>query len=560
MTEPENSGGGSNSAPTEEELKEALSLSPVLDLLPRRRQKDEPIQDVEILEKENTLHFISSIHGPLPKSFSMLKNLKSLYIYRHKLSEFPKEILELIELVHLSIYNGLLSNIPEGITKLKKLTSLRLNNNKLTDVKPILKMKLLKRLYLHGNKIALKKEDIIEHLDFLEELQMDQMQKEYNEDDIKVLRRKPPDGQVSFQLNPEVQLTNVESDEGPSHVEMKPTTDETNLEQIAKKITFKYRKNLRSEIQDCKLGENQIYAFFQERPDLLKVVELDMSNNQITGIPEFVTTLSHLVELDMSHNQIIEIPESIAALSNLVKLDMSYNQIIEIPASIAALSNLVKLDMSYNQIIEIPASIAALSNLVKLDMSYNQIIEIPASIAALSNLVHLDLSNNKIKGLMAGLSTLRALKYISLAQNKIMNVPVWLADLPNISNIDLSSNKITLIDEKIVRGNATWNFMNNPGMIVDMKLSLQPSLELDVTEVKLHLDYRVLMAEEIHRYRNDGVKTITLGNENLKFEPESNLEEKWSTMCTDRGLKTDGDEALETYPVSKLYIFYLECN
>jgi internalin A len=124
---------------------------------------------------------------------------------------------------------------------------------------------------------------------------------------------------------------------------------------------------------------------------------IDLSNNELTEIPESIAKLTNLTTLDLRGNKLTKIPESITKLTNLTTLNLRNNQLTEIPESITKLTNLTKLYLRYNQLTEIPESIAKLTNLTTLNLRNNQLIEIPESITKLTNLTTLGLSGNPIK-------------------------------------------------------------------------------------------------------------------------------------------------------------------
>jgi len=80
-----------------------------------------------------------------------------------------------------------------------------------------------------------------------------------------------------------------------------------------------------------------------------KLTYLDLSNNQLTNLPESITELSSLARLYLSNNQLTSLPESITKLSNLTRLDL--------PESITKLPNLTWLYLSNNPLVIPPVEI-----------------------------------------------------------------------------------------------------------------------------------------------------------------------------------------------------------
>ena len=111
-----------------------------------------------------------------------------------------------------------------------------------------------------------------------------------------------------------------------------------------------------------------------------KLSKLDLSNNQISIIPDSIAQLSNLSKLSLGGNKISVIPDALTQLSSLTWIDLNTNQIRIIPESIAQLLNLLSLNLSYNQIVIIPESITQLSNLKKLILENNLITNVPPEI------------------------------------------------------------------------------------------------------------------------------------------------------------------------------------
>ena len=100
------------------------------------------------------------------------------------------------------------------------------------------------------------------------------------------------------------------------------------------------------------------------------------------------------------------------------KLNLSEQNIQKIPEYVFNQTNLEELDISKNQLTgSIQAEIRHLQNLKVLNVSNNQMTGIPAEIGQLHNLQVLDLSNNKLTGLPHELGNLQNLKILNISGN-----------------------------------------------------------------------------------------------------------------------------------------------
>ncbi|MCL2704731.1 MAG: AAA family ATPase [Spirochaetaceae bacterium] len=126
---------------------------------------------------------------------------------------------------------------------------------------------------------------------------------------------------------------------------------------------------------------------------------LDLSDIELTAIPEEVKKLKYLEVLKLSENSISELPDFLCSLDKLEYIDLSYNKLSILPQSISRLTCLKKLNFKCNNLREIPESIGELNSLRSLDISYNQLSELPETINNLPNLENCIIKGNNISRL-----------------------------------------------------------------------------------------------------------------------------------------------------------------
>ncbi|XP_033205001.1 leucine-rich repeat 47 [Bombus vancouverensis nearcticus] len=125
---------------------------------------------------------------------------------------------------------------------------------------------------------------------------------------------------------------------------------------------------------------------------------LNLSNNQISSLPNELGTLQHLQELILSQNRLDRAFKwvwlnQVAIRSNLKLLDISNNLLYKLPQQIGKLESLVNLKASQNMLSFLPQSLGNLHNLKYLDLSKNKLRYLPGSIRNL-HLITVDVSNN----------------------------------------------------------------------------------------------------------------------------------------------------------------------
>src|SRR5258708_1805389 len=169
------------------------------------------------------------------------------------------------------------------------------------------------------------------------------------------------------------------------------------------------------------LGTRPKYPEYNEQG---YVIELDLSQLNITQFPEELRELTHLERLNLSGNQLTQIPpEELGQLSNLQHLDLHKNQLTHIPAELGQLSNLQHLDLYENQLTQIPPELGQLTSLQNLDLSSNQLTQIPPELGQLTNLQNLHLHKNQLTQIPPELGQLTNLQYMSLSKNPDLLTP-----------------------------------------------------------------------------------------------------------------------------------------
>lgn len=99
---------------------------------------------------------------------------------------------------------------------------------------------------------------------------------------------------------------------------------------------------------------------------------LDLSNQNLTKVPDYVFNMTNLEELNLSNNQLTgAIQSQIGQLKKLKVLNASNNLMTGVPAEVGQLSNLQILDLSNNQLTGLPNELGNLTNLQTFNISGN---------------------------------------------------------------------------------------------------------------------------------------------------------------------------------------------
>eukprot|EP01102_Stenamoeba_stenopodia_P020794 TRINITY_DN8237_c0_g1_i1.p1 TRINITY_DN8237_c0_g1~~TRINITY_DN8237_c0_g1_i1.p1 ORF type:complete len:970 (-),score=239.15 TRINITY_DN8237_c0_g1_i1:45-2954(-) len=172
---------------------------------------------------------------------------------------------------------------------------------------------------------------------------------------------------------------------------------------------------------------------------LLSTMEIDLSKQQISKVPDDLVKHLNLKVLNLSTNRLTSIPTF--AFSSLTTLLMDHNQLTEFPSkSFSHMPKLVLLDLSHNALESVPKDIGTLSCLKSLRLDNNQISSLP-DLGKMKSLERLNVENNKIKHLSKslGLHHATSLTSINLSHNALTSLPQF---PPSVTELLLHSNQL----------------------------------------------------------------------------------------------------------------------
>lgn len=175
--------------------------------------------------------------------------------------------------------------------------------------------------------------------------------------------------------------------------------------------------------------------------------ELCLKGRKLAQVPDALTKMTDVEVLDLSDNELTELPEGLKNLNQLTTLVLSGNKLEELPGIVCQLKTLTTLDAAYNAISRVPESISNLNQLTTLNLGYNELEEIPKNLCQLKKLTTLDITSNPIKTITKEITNLRLLSTFRIAGTTLRELPSFLCQLKRLANLDVSRNEIARLPE-----------------------------------------------------------------------------------------------------------------
>lgn len=178
--------------------------------------------------------------------------------------------------------------------------------------------------------------------------------------------------------------------------------------------------------------------------DRLKgLVSLKLANNRLTHLPKYFGAFQVLRTLNVSSNFLEAFPPFLCDIVSLVDLDMSFNAISTIPDEIGNLRNLERFVMTNNLISgALPHTFSQLAKLREVDIRYNAISSIDI-IAALPKVELLSADHNSISVFEGSFEQIRVLR---LNSNPVTRFEIRNA-VPTLTTLILSNAKLAHIPD-----------------------------------------------------------------------------------------------------------------
>nr|CAB3246483.1 protein flightless-1 homolog [Phallusia mammillata] len=203
------------------------------------------------------------------------------------------------------------------------------------------------------------------------------------------------------------------------------------------------------------LNDNPLmHAQMRQLPSMVALTTLRLRNTQrcVTNFPTNLDNLKFLCDVDLSDNELTRVPESLYSLSTLERLNLSHNQIQELSLIIDTWTKMQTLNLSNNQLTSLPTSLCKLQSLQRLFINDNNLDfeGIPASIGKLVNLECFCASDNNLELIPESMCRCLKLRKLVLTNNKLVTLPDSVHLLAKLELLDVRGNPNLVMPPKPV--------------------------------------------------------------------------------------------------------------
>ncbi|MBS9783382.1 MAG: hypothetical protein KGV46_02390 [Pasteurella sp.] len=304
----------------------------------------------------------------------------------------------------------------------------------------------------------------------------------------------------------------------------------------------------------------------RDKDILLQITELNLSDCQLTELPESIGQLSALKILDLSNNLFDMLPESINQLSQLEKfyfrennvLDISY-VIQDLPTQLKELDlrnnrlttyesiSLVTFGFLKNRLTKFPENISQLSKFEPVFKEY-YLIQLPECISRLSELEKLNISYCELAVLPNSIGQLSKLKELNLSGNELFELPESIGNLSQLKNLDLWSNYLTDLPKTISKLEQLEEFNIMANEFEDVSQVLE-NLPIQLKEYYLEWHQLIQLLDDTFDNRN----MLQLTQKHLSYRSMLKVKKKYLGDRDKFKLPTSINECIKTLPLLRKF-------
>jgi Leucine-rich repeat (LRR) protein len=219
----------------------------------------------------------------------------------------------------------------------------------------------------------------------------------------------------------------------------------TNIVRIDPSL-YTFEKDYGKRLRSLQLVGVKLTELPPEVPSSLPGLEtLNISNNQLTTLPDALVYLTSLTRLSVLGNRLESLPDRIGLLCSLKRVEISNNRLRYLPDTFAALTLMERLDLESNCIRLLPENLHYMSRLVSINVNRNELIRIPRCLHRMPNLKSFSANNNILSYITSVLCKSTSIEELRLCRNRITVLPERIGDLASLRELALDFNALSYL-------------------------------------------------------------------------------------------------------------------
>ncbi|KAG6452536.1 hypothetical protein O3G_MSEX007684 [Manduca sexta] len=372
--------------------------------------------------------------------------VRVLRLQGNALATLPPQVWSLQSLTHLDISDNRITELPSEICQLTQLDELRVSDNELQSIDCVLRLPRLRILIAARNLIT--------------RFGPVNNKKMAPDDDSKSDYRGPLTN-VDLRhnrLKGSIILGNYEHlvslDLSHNSVEVLVVSALRGLRELdASHNALQHIALHGASLRTLRAPHNQLETLTTTVPPI-NLVEIDVSYNKLTLLPQWLSGCSDLTTLHACNNQLTSLPEHLfcSELSSLSNLHLAHNKISSMPSMPRLRAPLKELLLHDNCIQALPENFFSVCDrLCILNLSNNRLSRLPHARGMSQSLECLYLTANCLSDDVAEvIIAFRGLKILHLAYNCLTNLPDnCISFWPDIEELVLSGNSLSKLPESL---------------------------------------------------------------------------------------------------------------
>ncbi len=257
-------------------------------------------------------------------------------------------------------------------------------------------------------------------------------------------------------------------------------------------------------INKLDLSANNLVGLPDEIRQLKRLWHLYLDNNPLQTFPLIIKSMPWLITINIDYTGITQLPDTLVTFLNLEAISLKGNGLDSIPPQIPKIKTLRFLGFNNNNIAYIPDDIFKL-DLEALTLGKNSITYLSPKIGQFKKLFHFTIYDNAIDSIPETISKCVALVSLWAGKNNIKKIPDSFCDLPLLKTVQLSDNQLDSLPSNFGNLSTLKNLNVDNNALAALPASITRIQNIE--KVLVGHNHLTDVPEEIEAWLNDHAET-----------------------------------------------------